>query len=327
MFGKTIDRSRCDACGECIRVCRSSRVIANGPDGFPTYAFEQRCIDCGHCLAICPRGAIFFKRRSEAGADEYYAEARALEGTKGVPDPVLRLLFSVRSTRSFEGREVEREKLELILETMVRAPSSGNEQNRNFSIYSSRPTVDVLEADTRGYFGRTTAQFADPATARLVAEALAARDLSGTVVRNRTIADLPREKRAAAYVELFRDLAQRPADPGFRYYGNAPAAILVTSNTNTEEMHKPFHKADAGIAVTYGTIAAARLGLSTCRMGLSEMAFAGDAAMREKHGIPANERVDGILAIGYSALQWKQLPPRGPVKAIWKQRLVDSGKP
>ena len=65
-------------------------------------------------------------------------------------------------------------------------------------------------------------------------------------------------------------------------------------------------------------IAAARLGLATCRMGLSEMAFAGDAAMREKHGIPSNERVDGILALGYSALQWKQLPPRGPVKAVWK---------
>lgn len=53
------------------------------------------------------------------------------------------------------------------------------------------------------------------------------------MLRNRTIADLPREERVAAYVELFRDLAQRPADPGFRYNANAPAAILVTSNTKS----------------------------------------------------------------------------------------------
>ena len=62
------------------------------------------------------------------------------------------------------------------------------------------------------------------------------------------IADLPTKERVAAYMGLFRDLAERPSDPDFGYFRNAPAAILVTSNTNTEEMHKPFHKADAEIA-------------------------------------------------------------------------------
>jgi nitroreductase len=65
-------------------------------------------------------------------------------------------------------------------------------------------------------------------------------------------------------------------------------------------------------------VAAASLGLSTCRMGLSEMAFGQDAKMREKHGIPPEERVDGILALGYSGLRWNQVPPRGPVKAVWR---------
>lgn len=78
MFGKTIYRSRCDSCGACIRVRRSSWAIALGTDGFTTYAFEQRCIDCGHCLTICPTAAISFTRCGEAGADEYCAEVQAL---------------------------------------------------------------------------------------------------------------------------------------------------------------------------------------------------------------------------------------------------------
>jgi nitroreductase len=201
---------------------------------------------------------------------------------------------------------------------MVRAPSAGNDQNRGCTVFSSRHGVDELEAGTREYYRKTTAQFADPLAAKLVAEALAGKDLSHTVMRNRMLADLPQKERAVAYVELFRDLAERPNDPDFGFYHNAPAAIVVTSNTNTTEMHKPFSKADVEIAVTYGTIAAASLGLSTCRIGLSEMAFARDAKMREKHGVTAEERVDGILALGYSSLEWRSLPPRGPVKAVWK---------
>jgi nitroreductase/NAD-dependent dihydropyrimidine dehydrogenase PreA subunit len=318
MLAKTIDRSRCDACGECIRICKSSRVIAKDTDRFPRYAFLERCIDCGHCLAICPKGAIAFTRDGGPGKEEYYAEARLIEGDDGIADPLLRTLFSVRSTRAFDARAVEREKLERVLDAMVRAPSAGNEQNRSFYIYATKPAVDVLEADTREYYRRTTAQFANPVAAKLVAEALALKDLSRTVMRNRMIADLPRKERVTAYVGLFRDLAERPNDPDFGYFRNAPAAIVVTSSTNAQEMHKAFYKSDVEIAVTYGTIAAASLGLSTCRMGLSEMAFGQDAKMRETQGIPAEERVDGILALGYSSLRWERLPPRGPVKAVWK---------
>lgn len=318
MLDKKIDRSLCDSCGECIRICSSSRVLAAGPDGFPRYAFAERCIDCGHCLAICPRGAISFAPAGAPGTAEFFAEARDIAGEAGLADPLLRLLFSIRSTRFFEGRAVERGKLELILEAMVRSPSAGNEQNRNFVIFASRRSVDELETNTREYYRRTTAQFADPSMARLVAEALAGKDLGGIVMRNRLIADLPRQERVSAYEKLFKDVAERPNDPKFGYFHHAPAAILVTSNTNTEDFHKAFHKADVEIAITHGTIAAAGLGLSTCRMGLSEMAFANDGAMREKHGIPAEERVDGILAIGYSDLRWKRIPPRGPVKAVWK---------
>lgn len=317
MFVKTIDRSLCDACGECIRICRGNRVLAKGEDGFPRYEKEHKCIECGHCLAVCPRGAISFALREKPVPGSYYADTRETGGGKGPSRPFLETLFALRSTRHYDGRDVEKEKLELILEAMVRSPSAGNEQNRSFYLFGTKAKVDELDSDVSAHYTKSTARLASPLAKKLAAKALAGKDLGKTVMRNRVIADLPKKERMALYLSLFDDLATMYAAKDYPLFHGSSAAILVTSNTNTQEMHKAFYKADVEIAITYATVAAAGLGLSTCRMGLTEMAFHDDAALRAKYHIPAEERVDGVLALGYSALRWKRIPPRGPVKTVW----------
>ena len=101
------------------------------------------------------------------------------------------------------------------------------------------------------------------------------------------------------------------------YFHGAAAAVLVTSRKDVVGMHKAFYKADVAIAITYGTIAARHLGLSSCWMGLAKMAFAADKRLGIRFEIPRNERIDGILAVGYSETEWIRIPPRGPVKAVW----------
>jgi ferredoxin len=297
MRGKKIDTSLCNACGECIRICHESRVLVRGPDGFPRYDRDERCILCGHCLAICPRGAITFTTDGRTDRDAYCAEARPVGGTAAL-EPALELLFSLRSTRFFNGGAVERDKLSLVLEAMVRAPSAGNEQNRSFYIYDGKHKVDALDADTREHYRKSTARMAGPATRAIAARLMAAKDLSGVTMRNRLIADLPRKERESAYARLFDDLASLYADGDFRLFHGAAAAILVTSHTNTTDFHKPFHRADVEIAVTYGTLAAASLGLASCRLGLSVMAFGADRKLREKHGIPETSAWTGFLPSG-----------------------------
>ena len=98
---------------------------------------------------------------------------------------------------------------------------------------------------------------------------------------------------------------------------DAPAAFIVTSNTDAPGMHKDFHKSDVTIAITYGTVAAEHRGLATFWIGLAEIAFKAERRLGSEYAIPRNERVDGIVAVGYSGSKWMQLPPRGPVKAVW----------
>ena len=104
-----------------------------------------------------------------------------------------------------------------------------------------------------------------------------------------------------------------------KIYRKAPAAIIISSDTNKKGMHKDFHRADVEIAITHGVIMAAGLGMASCRMGLSEIMFNTNPLLKKKYDIPNNERVDGILAFGYSDTEWKRTPLRGPAKVIWKK--------
>jgi nitroreductase/NAD-dependent dihydropyrimidine dehydrogenase PreA subunit len=313
---KKIDRNVCRRCGECARICVNSRVIEPDGEGYPAFAREASCIHCGHCLAICSAGAISFEFEGEE--EGYVAEARELgpgaagPGAAG-PEYLLSALGAVRSCRFFESGPVEIEKLDRVLEAMVRSPSAGNEQNRSFYVFGSKEKVDVLEAETAASFRTANAKMASPLMLNLVASAMAGKDLSGTWMRNRAFADMPKSARKEAYKRMLSDLAERSAKNEMSYYNGATAAILVSSRTNAPAFHRPFYKADVEIAVTYGSLAAAALGLASCRMGLSEIAFGRDRAMKAKFGIPSNERVDGILAIGYAEPKWRRLPPRGPV--------------
>jgi nitroreductase/NAD-dependent dihydropyrimidine dehydrogenase PreA subunit len=317
MLTKRIDRSLCDVCGQCIEICVGNRVLAKAADGFPVYAKEHKCIECGHCLALCPRGAISFEGGDDRAPGTSFAPSRDLERPSDFPRRVLELLFSLRSARAFDGREVDRAVLGTVLEAMVRSPSAGNEQNRSFIVLGSKAAVDELDGLAVGHYARSTARLRSPVARKLAARAMAGRDMSKVVMRNRIMADLPKKERLALALSLFDDLVALYAEDGYRLFHGAPAAIVVTSSTNTSAFHTSFHKADVEIAITHGTVAAAALGLASCRMGLTEMAFAADKGLKARYSIPEGERVDGVLALGYSPLQWKRLPPRGPVKAVW----------
>ncbi len=317
MLVKEIDRAACDKCGKCARICANSRVITMCDDGYPRFERYASCIHCGHCLAICPRNAITFELTEDSGSGSYVAAARDFEAGSDGPASLLRTLEATRSCRFFDGKAVERAKLERILETMARAPSSGNEQNRNFYVLGEKSAVDGLDADVAGSFRKTNAAMANPLAMRLAIAAMAGMDYGRVWMRDRALADMPKAERKAAAKVLLENVAKKIANPDERYFFHSPAAFIVTSRTNAGAFHKAFYKADVEIAVTYGTLAASALGLSSCRMGLAEIAFGRDKGLRAKYGIPANERVDGILALGYSALEWKRLPPRGPVKVSW----------
>ncbi len=65
LFGITIDKSKCNACGLCSRRCKASCI-----DGKNHRVDYSRCVSCLDCIDTCRHGAISYTRRSRKAVDE-----------------------------------------------------------------------------------------------------------------------------------------------------------------------------------------------------------------------------------------------------------------
>jgi ferredoxin-type protein NapH len=62
------DRSRCDRCGDCVKVCPEPQVIRYDEMGTKGFIDDGQCLNCARCLEVCPRGAFSFATRWGAGS-------------------------------------------------------------------------------------------------------------------------------------------------------------------------------------------------------------------------------------------------------------------
>lgn len=117
----TIDKTRCIACGACLRGC-SMGVFVNGPEG-PEVHPRRTCIQCMHCAAACPRQAIGF---SELTAEEIYPP---------MPEELLeKLLKTRRSIRHFQEKLPPKELVQKALDTAMYSPSGKNQRAYEFTV-------------------------------------------------------------------------------------------------------------------------------------------------------------------------------------------------
>ncbi len=327
MFHKSIDYDKCTACMACERICANSRVIRKNNQGMPEFVFDFKCIYCGHCLAICPEKAIAFEPVIQIDQTDHAYQAGALPLDSNVQEQneraVRALLNATRSNRFFLDQTVERETLMKVLDSMVRAPSAGNEQNRNFYILDNKARLIALEEQLRDHFQKLLAIYKNPLVVSSMALTMAIKDRRSSGNRQTYTGQQNLGKPSQSIRALYRANKKVLQDIAFGgdaqpvYLPAAPVVMIITTGPRSTQMHKGFYKGDAGIAATYGTLMAKGLGLSSCWLGLLEIAVNKNQKIKQSLGIGKEERVDAALALGYSALVWHQIPPRAPVKVVW----------
>ena len=280
-----IDPTLCNGCGLCVQVCPDRTLSMQDGKAVVT---GSRSMHCGHCAAICPEEAV------TVGAVEPAALAFAsfrsddrwiAYGQYDLPQ-LVRLMRSRRSCRIYKSRGVPPDLLNDLVKIGITAPSGTNSQKWTFTILPDRQAVLNLGLKIGRFFERLN---------RLAARTWLRKGLR--IIGKPQLDDYFRQ-----YYQTVREALQQWEESGIdRLFHGAPAVIIVGSRPGGSCPAE-----DALLASQNMLLAAHCMGLGTCLVGFAKDALARDVKMKASVGIPAEESVHAVIAIGYPAAAFQR---------------------
>jgi nitroreductase/NAD-dependent dihydropyrimidine dehydrogenase PreA subunit len=295
----SVDVAACLGCGECVTVCPSGVLSLSGG---AVLVREGGCIGCGHCRAVCPAGAMEIP-----GDDPWAAAYGVIETTGDVIAPgnfdagrLVDLLRSRRSCRRYLERPVPGPVLEDLLRAAVTAPSGTNSQAWTFTVLATRAAVLTLGEAVAGFFIRLN---------RLAANPLVRRGLA--LVGRGELENYYREH----YASVAEALIAWERDRTDRLFHGATAVVVIGSRPGASCPAE-----DALLAAGNLLLPAHCLGLGTCLIGYAVEAIRHDRRVREAAGLPPEESVHAVVALGWPAVAYAR--PTGRRRPVMRYKTA-----
>ena len=284
-----IDPDLCTGCGRCVVVCPADTLSLVGGKARVTGA---ESLNCGHCEAACPEGAI---RVGSTPADTVAFQTVAVgdqavaPGASDVP-ALLRLMGSRRSCRRFAPDPVDPAVLADLVRAATLAPSGTNCQQWTFTLVPDRARVEGFAQGVAGFF--KLLNLASGVRALRLASRLAPGDPLGTYHREY------RDSVVEALAEWERGGRER-------LFHGAPAALVIATKRGASSPTE-----DAALAAQNVLLAAHAMGYGTCLIGFAVAAMNSDPRIQRRLGIPKDEKVRVVIALGRSAERYVKLAHR-----------------
>jgi nitroreductase/NAD-dependent dihydropyrimidine dehydrogenase PreA subunit len=277
--GIEIDRDLCTGCGLCVAVCPTGtlylvegKAIVSGGES----------IFCGHCEAVCPQNAIRVK-----AIDGKMSEYRTFTSRKQWLPPgkydtslLVQLMSSRRSCRNFIDTSIDRAMLEDLVKIGITAPSGTNSQSWTFTILPTRKAVITYAGHVASYFRRLN-KTAENTLLRSFLKMIGKGELDAYYQR---------------YYRLVKEALEEWNGSGKdRLFHGSTAVILIGSRPGAS---CPVE--DAMLATQNILLAAHSMGLGSCLIGFAVSAMKRDPSIQRAVGIPGEEEIHAVIALGYT---------------------------
>ena len=273
-----IDPDICIGCGLCVKVCPSRTISMEGEKAVVT---GDRSMSCGHCAAVCPVDAIQVNAIDKESSlftsfteDDSWLPYGEYETAR-----LVRLMASRRSCRNYTDRTVDRVVLDDLVKIGITAPSGTNSQLWTFTVLPTRIAVIALGDRLAVFFDKLNRMSENKYLRRFL-----------KLIGKPELDDYFREHHDSV-MQAINEWKKSGID---RLFHGATAVILVGSKPGASCPQE-----DALLATQNILLAAHSMELGTCLIGFAVHAMKRDITIKRFIGIPDDEKVYSVIALGY----------------------------
>ena len=275
-----VDLESCRGDGICVDICPENVLEILDGKAATVESREDHCILCGQCVAVCPTEAL---EMPKLPMEDFEDLAKLPFGYGDFLD----FLTLRRSVRVFKDRPVDKELTQKILAAAATAPMGMPPHSTEVVVLDQRQELDFLLTELVKDYASLVRAFSNPvgrAVVRLVSGAESYRMLKEYVV------DLARYANEAY---------QR--DGTDRYMYRAPMLMLFHGNRRAMSYEENAH-----LVCHHAMLAALSLGLGTTIIGLIPPIVDRSKVLRQRYGIPKENKVMTSLILGHPKYKYKK---------------------
>jgi len=278
-----IDQEKCTGCGACVALCSVTHVYTLENMKAKVLS-PSHCWECGQCVAVCPVDAISHSSFS-------FEDCPMIERAENDLEKLIGYFRERRSTRVYQNKRVEREKVTSLVNTARWAPSGGNLQAVSWLAVDDAKTISLLSNITLNVLIK------------------GAENLRKSISPD---SGADEKKRALRQAKTFEHLGRRSKKGEKPIFFGAPIVLFAL----TPRSH--FGRDDAVISGYTMQLAAVQMGLATCQIGYFIFGALMDKDLgRDILNIPNDREIQMVLTLGYPKYQMRRSVYRAPLPFHW----------